>query len=630
MTSDSPLTGSADPIRERWVLYRIDEVRGVLADYMVTALAGLRPIGSRLIAIVDERFAHDEKTRLRELVDEVVVSADASNPAAYLEPLRRAIRDEVDEVVFTGNSWYGPAEPLEAIVDRMAPLALDAWEMTGNIDGARETFPEEGFPGDDSWLWLAVRRRALRALESLIDTDESLPEWDVVSALESAGFRSGSAFPAADYPRGDPAMFAPDLLLADGFPFLSRAVFSGYPPFLDRHAILGRELLADADARGFDIGEVYRDLVRNVPPKALNTIAGMLEVLPADGADYDQAKPFRIAVVAYVPELDFVDQLVERLQSVPSGFDLFVTTRNGALARAIEMRLAALETPPFARFETRVCWVRRGRDKAALLIACRDVILGDDYDLIVNIHGRTSARKPSNMRDYSRRHQLDNLLGGAGYTRNLLALFQREPGLGLVFPPVAHVGTTIMGRGWGPYKRPAEEIASRLDVRVPFDRLSPLAPFGGMWVGRPAAIRPLARIRWTDNDYGPKGRKRYVELGRVQERLIPLVAAEQGLHVRTVLCGEHASIAHTSLEYKADQLFATTRGYPFEQIRFMHRMGFTGHGGIVALTRMYLRVNHPRVARATLPLYRAAYRGFLVFRVLRRGLRRVISTSRRG
>lgn len=614
------------PEARRAVFYLIDDLRGEYADYMGTALSSLRDVAEHLVAIVDRRMGADDRARLGELVDEIVtVAEDAIGPLAYpsaVAGMGERIGD-FDEVVFTGNSWYGPVHPLTPVVQRMADRPVDMWQMTDNIDGPTEGFPEEGFPDWDlSWVWLALRRDAIASREwrDLWRTGAKSQQ-EVADALAAAGFTAESAFPARGYPRGNPVVFAPDLLLEDGFPFLGRAVFAQFPPFLDRHAVLGRRLLHEVEAYGFDLTEAWQDLARTVPPNALNAIAGMLEVLPDAPGDYDPERPFRIAVIAYVPDVDFVDEMLARLSHLPSGFDLYITTGDGGRARAIEMKVAAVEDPPFASFETRVSWVKDGRDKASLLIACRDVVLGDKYDLMVKIHGRVSQRKTQNMQEYTRRYLLDNLLGGDHYVRNILALFQKQPGLGLVFPPMIHIGNAIIGRGWGAYRSAAEELCERLGVRVPLDRVSPLAPFGGMWIGRPEAIRRLAEERWTGDDYGKAGRRRYVELGRVQERLVALVAAEAGFHSRTVLTHEHASISHTSLEFKVDQMSSTTRGYPVEQIRFLHRLGSTGHGGVVALTRMYLRNNHPRLARALLPLYRLAFRGFGAGKALRTALR---------
>lgn len=627
---DAPTTATRFPEQgRRIVLFLIDDPRYAVSDATLEAVRGLRPWAAHIIAIVDPRTPDADVSRLSSASDAVVVhDKPGIDQMAYVTAMRaeRSEIESADEVIFTGNSWYGPLRSFDAVLDRMSADPLHAWQMSGNIDGRPETFSEEGFPGRPlPWLWLAVRREVLDApVWERLWMGPPRPQHEFASALVAAGFVCGEAFPAADYPRGDPALFAPDLLVDDGCPLLSKAVFAQYPPFLDRHAVFGRELLELVASTGFALDAVWEDLARNTPPKALNTIGGMMEVLPDDVVSYDPSRAFRIAVVAFVPDTAFVDELRERLESVTTGFDLYVTTVDGARAREIETRVAEWVEPRFAHFETRVSWTRRGHEKAALFIACRDIVLGDRHDLIVAIHGRAWPRKTDNMRYYARRYQLDNLLSSAGYFENLLGLFQKEKGLGLVFPPMPHVGNTLIGRGWGSYRDAAQRLCARLGIRVPLDRVTPLAPFGGMWVGRPAAVRAFAAERWTDNDYGRAGRKEYVELGRLQDRLLPVIAAEQGFHTRTVLNSEHVAISHTSLEYKNDQLFSTTKGYPVEQIRFLHKLGFTGHGGTVALMRMYLRANHPRIARALLPFYHLAFKAFIAVRDARHALRRAV------
>ena len=259
---------------------------------------------------------------------------------------------------------------------------------------------------------------------------------------------------------------------------MSRSVFAQYPPFLDRHAVFGRELLQSVADYGWPLAEIWRDLARNVPPKALNTIAGMLEVLPDAPVAYDPDRPFRIAVVAYVPDVAFVDELLMRVSNLPSGFDLIVTTGDGGKARRDRdpcRRSWPIRRSRCSRRGSRGCAAAGTRRRS--FIACRDVVLSDRYDLIVKIHGRESHRKTDNMRHYTRRYLLDNLLDGREYVVNVLELFQREPGFGLVFPPMIHVGNAIMGRGWGAYRDVAIALCERLGVRVPLDRVTPLAPY---------------------------------------------------------------------------------------------------------------------------------------------------------
>jgi lipopolysaccharide biosynthesis protein len=185
-----------------------------------------------------------------------------------------------------------------------------------------------------------------------------------------------------------------------------------------------------------------------------------------------------------------------------------------------------------------------------------------------------------------------------------------------------HIGYATMGRGWADLYQAADKICQMLGITVPLDRVSPLAPYGGMWIGRPEALRPLSDHAWSFADYDFEKRGKLGRLAHLQERLIAVAAAQCGFHVRTVLTPEHAAISHTALDFKVDELFSTTRGYPVEQIQLLHRAGFTGYGGVVAIARMYLRVNHPRIVAFLRPGYHLAFRAYGGFSAVRSMMRR--------
>jgi rhamnosyltransferase len=240
---------------------------------------------------------------------------------------------------------------------------------------------------------------------------------------------------------------------------------------------------------------------------------------------------------------------------------------------------------------------------SAFFIGCRDILESGRYDLVVKLHSRAPRKRGANIARYFRRYQLENLVSSPGQFANLLQLFEREPGLGAVFPPMMHIGYALAGRGWSHYREPALEISRRLGIKVPFDGASPLAPMGGMWVGRPEALRLLLEDQLRYEDYAVAKRDG-ADLARVQERLVPLALGELGYHCRTVLNQEHAGIAYANLAYKLDQMSITPPGYPLEQIQWLHRAGWAGAGGIVAMTRMYVRLNHPATAARLGPLLR--------------------------
>lgn len=624
------------PVR-RLVVYALSRAGGGVDEYVHHALRGLRPHATRLIAVVPQGTAEADRARLADAADRVFESSfDGFDPAVYPWAIAAdGAAEAADEIVLTGDSWYGPIGSFDSVLERMSTGSRAAWGMIENAQHEPEAFPDEGFPApNDAWLWTVVAASAVRSAEwagfwnpSRRDAPREYTERGFTHHLRSHGFTVKYAFPAADFPSADPGLFTPLLLLDAGCPLIRRDVFTRYPPFLERFAVVGREIIASLRTRGFPVELLLANLSRTVPAKALNAVAGMLEVLPGLGTAYDPARPFRIAAVVHVSDLEGVDEILQRLRHLPSPYDLFLTTTDGKRATALQRIVEQSGADP-ASFDVRVTPANPGRDMSDFFVGCRDVLLDDSYDLVVKVHSRRARQKTVNLRRYFRRYQLENLLDSRGHVEDLLALFQAEPGLGFVFPPMMHIGYSAMGSAWGGYRDEAEELCAKLGINVPLDRISPLAPFGAMWIGRPEALRILTRQRWRYGDYRPRNAQRYRELARVQERLIATAGAELGYHTRTVLTPKHAGISHTALESKADELFANTRGWPVEQIRLMHRAGFTGHGGIVALSRMYVRLNHPRAARVLVPLYELAFRSFVAIRVVRSGARGLVAMLR--
>lgn len=585
-----------------------------LDEYVPHALAGLRPHAERIVVVTLGRPGEADRARLEAHIDDLLASArDAFSPHMYAEALDH-VGDALsgfDEVVLTGDSWFGPIRDFGPVLERMQGERADFWQLVENTEGLPAAFPDEGFPVRATpWAWVAARP-ALFLSEpwdrywglQLTDAQEVSREVEFAKHFEILAFEGASAFSAADFSSGNPALYLPELLIAAGCPILLREPFTLYPPFLDRHAVLGREILAEIEPYGYPEALVLENLARTVAPKALNVNLGMLEVLPDVPLASSTGRPLRIVVIAHVTDLSGIDDLLGRLANLPAGYDLVATTTDGKKAARVQDVLEARPPAGMARFEVRVTPPLGGRDMSDFFVGCRDVLLSGEYDLTVKVHARRMRKKTANARRYFRRYQLENLLDSPGYVANLLGLFEREPGLGLVFPPMMHIGYGTMGGAWASYVAPAKQLFQRLGMTVPLDAISPLAPFGGMWIGRPEALELLTREPWKYRDYGSAGAGRFRDLARLQERVIAYTAAALGYHSRTVMTAEHAAISHTALDFKVDQLFSTTRGYPVEQIQLLHRAGDTGYGGAFALSRMYLNLNHPRIARVARPLY---------------------------
>lgn len=590
----------------RAVVYVVYDRRGGVGEYVVHALRGMREDAEHILAVVNGELTDEGRARLAGVTDDILVREntgyDIWGHRAGLEHLGDRIVD-FDEVVLTNDTWYGPVRPYGPVLERMAAAPVHFWGMTDNVGMKNPATGTGRLPDHLQSFWIAVRREMLLSDEWRRYWDE-LPEmadyYDAVLKHEAeftqhfvkAGFRAAAAFPASRYPTRHPALFNPDLLLADGCPIVKRRPFFHWPPYLDRHAVIGRWIAEDMASYGYPVEHMYADLARNVAPKDLNVDLGLNDVLPDVDTRYDPSAPLRVVAILHIFYVDMTEEMLDRVDTLPGAYDLVVTTQDSERAAAIREIIAA--RPREGRsVDVRVVASNDGRDQSAFLVGCRDVLLDGGYDLVVKLHSKRTPQDGFNVGRAFKEQQFLNLLAGPGYTANVLGLFQAEPGLGIVYPPMVHIGYPTMGRAWWANKPPFEELARRMDIRVPLDDISPLAPYGSMFIARPEALRLLVEQPWSYADFG--GAEAYQDggLAHVLERMPSYVAAERGFHTRTIMNAEYAAISYTTLEFNFDEMSATVPGRTYEQIAFLRGIGHVGEGKLKDFLRMYMRRNHP-------------------------------------
>ncbi|RAZ31644.1 rhamnan synthesis F family protein [Microbacterium sp. SMR1] len=631
----------------RLVIYVIYDRRGEVDDYVLHALAGMRDHAAHILAVVNGSLTADARRRLEPLCDDILVRDNVGFDIwAHKEALGHvgSALDEFDEVLLTNDTWFGPVKPYGPVFGRMDVIDADFWGMTDHAREEPNPFTGEGvLPYHLQSFWIAVRRtmftserweRYWRDLPQMPSYFDAVLKHETVftETFVQAGFRSAVAYASSDYPTDHPALFNPTLLIDDGCPLVKRRPFFHWPPFLDRHAVIGRTVLERVASEGYPTALILNNLARTVPPKVINTNLAMLEVLPRSAVTASEnLSSLRVLVVIHATSAEAVAPLLERLSWFPTTVHVIVTTSDAGLVPAVEPLLAA-QGAHLSSAEVRVVPSVDGRDMSAFLIGCRDELLSSTFDVFVKLHDRVPSRRGRTVAEYFRRYTRDNLIGSPEYIANLLGLFVREPGLGAVFPPVIQAGYATVGAGWSWYRGAAHDMADRLGIRVPLDGVTPLAPLGGMWVGRPAALRPYLSARWTYRDFRDRSAEKVPDLQRLLERLVSAAAGEEGMHCRTVLDGEHASSTHLSLEYKLDQLAVNLPGYPVEQIQFLHRAGWIGTAGAVAFFRMYMKTNHNEVVRKLDPVMQPVGRGArAVLRTAKEGVakgRRIITGGR--
>ncbi|MDR6199089.1 lipopolysaccharide biosynthesis protein [Microbacterium sp. SORGH_AS428] len=612
----------------RVIFYLFYDPQGIVDDYVAYKLERLRPFAEHIFVVVNGQLSDQGRARLEPLVDTIWlrenVGFDVWGYKKALEEFGEERLAAYDELILMNYTWFGPVNPFEPVFERMDNARVDFWGMTEHAKQVPNPFTRRGvLPSHIQSHWISVRRSMFlsdawraywRDMPPIVSYTDSIlsHESRFTDHFSKLGFTYEVAFPQRNYSTWHPAFYDAEALLEDGCPALKRRPFFHDPLLLDRHSIIARRFAEKADALGYPVDMIWRNIARSSQPKAFNTNAAMLEIMPDTAISYDETAPLRVAVVAHIFYVELTREMLGYCASLPSEYDLFITTVDESSARVIRTILDEVADPHRGRVDVRVLPSNRGRDMGAFFVGCADVLRSDDYDVIFKIHSKKTVQEGKNAGDLFRRHQMMNLLNSPGYAANLLGLFQHEPGLGIAYAPTIHIGYPTLGRGWFGNKDEAEKLSERLGIHVPFDDPTPLAPYGCMFAFRPEALRLLTDVEWTYKDYPSPKNHKDGSVAHVQERLFSYAAAELGFYTKTVATTRYAAISHTSLEYKLDRISANVQGYAIDQVHLLDASGDFLGGGPVGYALAYMKLRHPRwyplMAAVHKPL-RSIYRG---------------------
>ncbi|MDL5352573.1 rhamnan synthesis F family protein [Microbacterium sp. zg-YB36] len=620
---------------KRVIFYLFFDHEGVVDDYVPYKLERLRPFAEHIFVIVNGSVNAEGKAKLDAVADTVWerenTGFDVGGYKAALAEFGEERLAEYDELILMNYTWYGPVRPFEPVFERMDAEDVDFWGLTTHGSIKPNPFTHHGeLKAHIQSHWIAVRKSMFQS-QDWRDYWANMPAMttylDSVLKHESVftdhfatrGWYWDTAFSHEAYSDAHPTFQFAGQLLDEGCPLLKRRPFFHTPVFQDRHSIVPRWFLDKAESYGYSRDLILPNLARTSEPRALYTNAALLEVLPDGHSDYDEGKPQRIVAIVHIFYVDMTEELLGFLSNLPSGFDLIVTTTDEGRAREIRTIIDRRADPKVQKYEVRVLPSNRGRDLSAFFIGAKDVLRSDDYDLVVKIHSKKTVQNLVNNGYYFKRQQLENLLGTSAFASNVVALFQKESKLGVVFPPLVHVGLATMGRGWYGNKPGAKALAKKLGINVPLDDTAPVAPYGAMFIARPEALRKMTDVDWRYSMYSPPSDHTDGSLAHVQERLIAYAAGSHGYYVKSTLTPEHAAISYTSLEYKLNVVGPYVPPYAVDQAHLLPIMGEWGLGGGLGLLKIFFTVYHPRVGRFVLGLYRPAR---TVYRALRKLVRR--------
>lgn len=604
---------------------------GKVDDYILGCLGSLQEHMDYLLVVSNSPLDETNRKRLESVSSEVMERKNVGyDVGAYRDGLRHLGWDHMgdyDELVLFNYTFFAPIHPWAGLFERTDKWDTDFWGITEHDEVRPHPFlPKLVMPRHIQSHWIAVRA-------SLSTTKDWRTYWEDMPPIESyndsiqwhesrftgyfnaLGYRHEVAYNVDDYPSANPVFDNANLLLQDGCPILKRRNLFHNPLHLDRFAIIGADMLEQARLAGYDTDLILSNLARTSKPRDLVTNAGLTWVVPQSASEetYAAAATQKVLAVAHIFYADMAEEILERLSVLPKGYYLVATTsneENQAQIRAVMERYGV-------EGEVRVVASNRGRDIGAFLVDCNDVLASGKWDIVVKIHSKKSVQDDYNAAQLFKTHLYDNLLNSRAHVANILAEFAAHPSLGMVLAPLPHMGYPTMGHAWFTNREPAQAVAKRLGINVPFDKDMPLATYGSMFIARPQALAKLVNAGFKPENFPVEGGYKDGSLAHVLERLMAYAALSEGFYVRPVLAPKWAEVYYGYLEYKLAAVSSFLPPFTIDQVPYLK-----AHGGpipnVLASIKINIMLRQPKVGNALKPAYRLVRKGAATVRKLHR------------
>lgn len=604
---------------------------GKVDDYILGCLGSLQQHMDYLLVVSNSPLDETNRKRLESVSSEVMERKNVGyDVGAYRDGLRHLGWDHMgdyDELVLFNYTFFAPIHPWASLFERTDKWDTDFWGITEHDEVRPHPFlPKLVMPRHIQSHWIAVRA-------SLSTTKDWRTYWEDMPPIESyndsiqwhesrftgyfnaLGYRHEVAYNVDDYPSANPVFDNASLLLQDGCPILKRRNLFHNPLHLDRFAIIGADMLEQARLAGYDTDLILSNLARTSKPRDLVTNAGLTWVVPQSASEetYAAAAKQKILAVAHIFYADMAEEILQRLSVLPKGYYLVATTSN----EENQAQISAVMERYGVEGEVRVVASNRGRDIGAFLVDCNDVLASGKWDIVVKIHSKKSVQDDYNAAQLFKTHLYDNLLNSRAHVANILAEFAAHPALGMVLAPLPHMGYPTMGHAWFTNREPAQAVAKRLGINVPFDKDMPLATYGSMFIARPQALAKLVNAGFKPENFPVEGGYKDGSLAHVLERLMAYAALSEGFYVRPVLAPKWAEVYYGYLEYKLAAVSSFLPPFTIDQVPYLK-----AHGGpipnVLASIKINIMLRQPKVGNALKPAYRLVRKGAATVRKLHR------------
>jgi lipopolysaccharide biosynthesis protein len=226
---------------------------------------------------------------------------------------------------------------------------------------------------------------------------------------------------------------------------------------------------------------------------------------------YDVPKhDLNTAVICHIFHADLAEEIFFYLSRSQLQADIFISTDTEEKAQKIR---GAFDDWRSGTTIVRVV-ENRGRDIAPKLITFSEVF--DRYQLLLFLHSKRSGHY--DFGDGWREYLFKSLVGSSETIRSIQEVFALRPEVGMIAPPHYPALREAANLHWAFNFRKSRRLGWKMDVDIEENGILDF-PAGSMFWARPAAMKPMLRLKSTFSDFAEEPCKVDGTLAHCMERL---------------------------------------------------------------------------------------------------------------
>ncbi len=556
---------------KRLGIFLMCDSNGEVNDYVIYLLKDIVKNLEDLFIVSNGKLLDNEQKKLFEFTNNVIqrdnIGFDFGGwQDAILNKIGFEKIRQYDELVLFNDSFFGPLYPFSEVFDSIEE-EIDFWGLSvhGETQNVFGNCPYGYRPQYLQTYFLAIRNNMLKS-EEFKKFWENLP---VITKFEEVGEKISCVFTKyfsdlgykwcaysdtsdLDSTRERAMSYHTfnlyDMVVRRKFPIIKRKTFITDKDKNLRYNYGGeisRTMSYITKNSNYPVTLIYKYLLKKYNIYDLSNSFNWNVILPAECSDEYKTKS-SVCVIAHLFYEDLLEYDFDYLCRVPEEYDIIVTTDSESKKKAI---FSYVKKYKMSNIQV-IIVNSRGRDLAAFLVGCKNII--NNYEYICFVHDKKSLQKEfptvgSQFCDVL----WESMLKSKSYIYNIIKRFDTNTNLGMLVPMNVYHGTYFHSAMdyWTICYDKSIELAEKLNLKVNIDKNKPPISVGTVFWCRSDALRKLLDTEFDYMDFPSEPLPNDGSISHCLERLITYVVQDAGYYTEKVYPSDLAAVEIQNLRF---------------------------------------------------------------------------------